>query len=770
MSAESTLNRSQTRRRGIELRGVHTHNLRAVDLDLPLGQVILLAGVSGSGKSSLAVDTLFAEGQRRFLTASGLSVGQRLPRPPADSLAGIPPAVLLDGDRPDFFGRTVGVVTGIAEVILRGVQRAGWATCAACGERLRAGGLQESVDEFVALPDGTRRLIAFPVPAELLAREVVEHVRERGFRRVTDGKTVWSVDDVPADGVGHTLWGVVDRLTTGKSTPARLREALELARREGDGRWALIDTDEVASPWSHGADEPVCPKCGVTSPEMRAFAESGTDSLPVCRTCSGAAAAMKDCPQCAGTGWNVVANRWHHGTRTLAEWWQLTADDWCGPESPNFPSEEASRIQAQCQVLADAGLGGVSLARSADDLPAAARRAVGLATIALKGLTATLVILDEPFRGWHESELPSGKVLIQRLRDQGNSVILIEHRLETAAFADWVVELGPGAGAAGGNITFAGPPVEFSTKAENTDDVEPEATTRSTAKPRGKQRPDEMERRFTWLDDRQSPREVVLAEQAWNVIVSRWTARADRLLAVDLPRQLLGDGTHDVETIDDQPLTASARGTLVSWLGVLTEIRKLFAESADARRLGWSPRKFSYAALDGGGCRECRGRGRLVVPSALMVTLERPCPVCGGTRYRSEVLAVKHRGASIAEVLRQTVDEASDYFRSLPSVQQQFQTLRRLGLGYLVLGQPVHRLSAGESRRSRLGARLSRSTERPTWLLIDEPAGGLHPADLPTLAKTLRELVDVGHTLVTTDAAAHLAKWADQVIVLDEPA
>lgn len=768
MSAESTLNRSQTRRRGIELRGVRTHNLRAVDLDLPLGQVILLAGVSGSGKSSLAVDTLFAEGQRRFLTASGLSVGQRLPRPPADSLAGIPPAVLLDGDRPDFFGRTIGVVTGIAEAILRGAQRAGWATCAACQGRLRARGLEESVDEFVALPDGTRRLIAFPVPAELLAREMVEHVRERGFRRVTDGKTVWSVDDLPSDGQRRTIWGVVDRLTVGKSTPARLREALELARREGDGRWALIDTDEVASPWSHGADEPVCPKCGVLAPEMRAFAESGTDSLPVCRTCSATAAAMKDCQQCAGTGWNVVANRWHCGTRTLAEWWQLTTDDWCGPGTLDFPSEEEARIRAQCDVLSNAGLGGVSLARSADDLPAAARRVVGLATIALKELTATLVILDEPFRGWHASELPVGKDLIQRLRDQGNSVILIEHRLETAAFADWVVELGPGAGAAGGNITFAGPPVEFSAKTAIADDGEPEAAPRPLAKTRGK-RPDKLERRFTWLDNRQTPREVVLAEQAWNVVVGRWTTRTDRLLAIDLPQQLLAEGAYEVKTVDDQPLTASARATLVSWLEVLTEIRKLFADTADARRLGWSPRKFSYAALDGGGCRECRGRGRLVVPSALMVTLERPCPVCGGTRYRSEVLAVKHRGASIADVLRQTVEEASDYFRSLPGVQQQFQTLRRLGLGYLVLGQPVHRLSAGESRRLRLGARLSRSTERPTWLLIDEPAGGLHPADLPTLAKTLRELVDVGHTLVTTDAAGQLARWADRVTVLDEP-
>jgi excinuclease ABC subunit A len=768
MSAESTLDHCETRRRGIELRGVRTHNLRAVDLDLPLGQVILLAGVSGSGKSSLAVDTLFAEGQRRFLTASGLSVGQRLPRPPADSLAGIPPAVLLDGDRPDFFGRTVGVVTGIAEPILRGVQRAGWATCAACGEHLRAGVLQESVDEFVALPDGTRRLIAFPVPADLLAREVVEHVRESGFRRLTDGKTVWSVDDMPPDGLGHALWGVVDRLTAGKSTPARLREALELARREGDGRWALVDTEAVASPWSHGADEPVCPHCGVTAPEMRAFAESGTDSLPVCRTCAGAAAAMKDCQQCAGTGWNVVAKRWHYGTRTLAEWWKLAADDWCGPAAPEFASEEEARIRAQCQVLCDAGLGRVSLSRSADDLPAAARRAVGLATIALKELTAALVILDEPFRGWHPSELPAGRELIQRLRDQENSVVLIEHRLETAAFADWVVELGPGAGAAGGNITFAGPPAEFSAQTEVTEDVEPVAASRSAEKTRAK-RSVKVERKFTWLDEQQAPREAVLAGQAWNVIVGRWTARTDRLLSIDLPRQLSADGEYEVETIEDQPLTASARATLVSWLGVLTDIRKLFAESADARRLGWSARKFSYAALDGGGCRECRGRGRLVVPSALMVTLERPCPVCGGTRYRSEVLAVKHRGASIADVLRQTVDEASEYFRSLPSVQQQFQTLRRLGLGYLVLGQAVHRLSAGESRRLRLGARLSRSTERPTWLLIDEPAGGLHPADLPTLAKTLGELVDVGHTLVTTDAAGHLAKWADRVIVLDDP-
>lgn len=768
MSAETTLPRSKTRRRGIELRGVRTHNLRAVDLDLPLGQVILLAGVSGSGKSSLAVDTLFAEGQRRFLTASGLSVGQQLPRPSADSLAGIPPAVLMDGDRPDFSGRTVGVVTGIAEPILRGVQRAGWATCSACLRRLRARGLEESVEEFLALPGGTRRLIVFPVPAKLSSADVLEHVRERGFRRVTDGKTVWSVDDEPPGEIATRPWGVVDRLTAGKSTVARLREALELARREGDGRWALVDTEAVASPWSHGADEPVCRKCGVTAPEMRAFAESGTDSLPVCRTCSGAAAAMKDCPQCAGTGWNVVANRWHYGTRTLAEWWKLSADDWCGSETPDFPNDEAARIRAQCEVLSNAGLGRVSPSRCADDLPAAARRAVGLATIALKELTATLVILDEPFRGWHPSELPAGRELIQRLRDQGNSVILIEHRLETAAFADWVVELGPGAGAAGGNITFAGTPVEFSTKAAIADDVDPVAAPRPAAKTRGK-RTGKVERKVTWLDDRQSPREALLAEQSWNVIVGRWTARTDRLLAADLPRQLLADGTHDVEMIDDQPLTASARATLVSWLGVLTEIRKLFAESADARRLGWSPRKFSYAALDGGGCRECRGRGRLVVPSALMVSLERPCPVCGGTRYRSEVLAVKHRGASIADVLRQTVDEACDYFRSLPSVQQQFQTLRRLGLGYLVLGQPVHRLSAGESRRLRLGARLSRSTERPTWLVIDEPAGGLHPADLPTLAKTLRELVDVGHTLVTTDAAGHLAKWADRAIVLDEP-
>lgn len=768
MSAKSTLDRSKTQRRGIELRGVRTHNLRGVDLDLPLGQVILLAGVSGSGKSSLAVDTLFAEGQRRFLTASGLSVGQRLARPPADSLAGIPPAVLLDGDRPDFSGRTVGVVTGIAEPILRGVQRAGWATCAACQERLRARGLEESVEEFLALPDGTRRLIAFPAPLELSTREVLDRVRERGFRRVTDGKTVWSVDDEQPGEIATRPWGVVDRLTAGKSTVARLREALELARREGDGRWALVDTESATSPWSHGADEPVCPKCGVMAPEMRAFAESGTDSLPVCRTCSGAAAAMKDCPQCAGTGWNVVANRWHSGTRTLAEWWKLAADDWRGPETPDFPSEEEARIRAQCQVLSDAGLGGVSLSRSADDLPAAARRAVGLATIALKELTATLVILDEPFRGWHASAIPAGGELIRRLRDQGNSVILIEHRLETAALADWVVELGPGAGAGGGNITFAGSPEEFSGAELVRQGREPEAASRPAAKTRGK-RPDKLERRFTWLDDRQTPREALLAEQAWNVIVSRWTVRTDRLMAVDLPRQLLAEGAFDVETIDDQPLTASARATLVSWLGVLTDIRKLFAESADARRLGWSPRKFSYAAIDGGGCRECRGRGRLVVPSALMVTLERPCPVCGGTRYRSEVLAVKHRGASIADVLRQTVDEACDYFRSLPNVQQQFQTLRRLGLGYLVLGQPVHRLSAGESRRLRLGARLSRSTERPTWLVIDEPAGGLHPADVPTLAKTLRELVDVGHTLVTTDAAGLLTPWADQVIVLDEP-
>ena len=750
----------------ISLRGVRARRLRIAALDLPRGRLTVVAGVGGSGKSTLLRDVLHAEGQRRYVAALSASARRLLERrepPDADEIRGVPPAVLVDPDDPPRKGDTFADRAGLAEPL-----RAAFAALAepwdpATGEPLAVTDAAAATAELVAEFPGRKAMIAFDADEALSPGAY----RATGFARFLLGGESGRLED--AAEIVRSTQIVADRVSFKPDSADRTAESLSTALRFGGGRatmWVAAGDGETGvggapreidgRPWLDRIvrDRPVLHGGVVLPPPTAALWSGGAAGR--CPRCRAKGAGKKSCTVCGGLGVHPAVFAYRVAGEAFAEWHRKTAAELRAALPADGPPVVA-HLAAALERLGGWGLGGVPLGTPATHLsPAEDRRAV-LAAAADPGVRGLLVLFDAPLAGLEEEDVGRFLSLCGRLTDGGCTVVAASSRPSLCREADLLVELGPGAGADGGRVLFAGPPEEIGACDESrlapflseSDELPPPAAAAAT-----ETLPDAAGTPFV-------PRGLTLLTGAGaDGRIHDLAAAAAR---DDWAARKVG-GFGEVLSGPRGPLTRSPRSTAATFLGFFGEVRALFAATPEAKLRQLSPGHFSLAGSSPGRCPVCEGAGTVRTPMQFLPDLVAPCPECGGDRFKPEVLAVRVRGASIAEVLDLTAAEAVPFFRGRPKPRARAAAARDVGLGHLPIGRPANALSAGEGQRLRLAKTLAARTAARTLILLEAPAAGLHPLDADRLCGVIARLNENGHAVIASGSDPRLTAAAGAVV------
>ena len=798
--------------RQIELQGVRVNNLQDVDLTIPHGQWLSICGVSGSGKSSLAIDTLFAEGQRRYLES--LSPGQRqfmeqLDRPDADHIAEIPPAIALRVPR----GKpgkdsTVGSATDLLPYLRLLFAKIGTAICPNCETEVLSHHPESVARWCCDLASGTRYLIAFPQkddgPIAPTLPEKLLNARRAGFSRaIIEGETVSLTDpdfklaDSTSDDAEVRI--VVDRLST-DSDPARIRDSVGTAFQHSAGVCdVLVVTEQEATVTIDGKSmaeyrfhrHPTCSVCGFKSvlPEAKLFDRHR--SVGQCGTCQGERSSDDDCESCGGSGLNQAAlgfrvrdqnfgkvSRMEIGA--LASFFETVSRS--RPSSDTVAGPLLQQLNRRLSFLNRVGLNYLSLDRPARTLSGGELKRISLTSILGSNLVNMLYVMDEPTTGLHVHDLPPLIEAIRHLHQRKNTVVLLDHQPAMITEAERVIEIGPRAGDDGGRVVFDGTIEELKQSEDSlTGDflagrrgivVEPERR-----KGRGRLKLVNACGRNLKNLTVEFPlnclcvvsgvsgagKTSLVQDTLYGALARRKEIAVEDALPCD---DVFGDSQIDeVVLIDQSPIGRTARSNPVTYIGAFDEIRRVFADTVDAKTHNVKVSKFSFNVA-GGRCDKCNGDGQLTIDMKFMSDVHIRCDQCRGTRYRDEVLAVRHRGKNIAEVLSMTVREGFSFFRGQPKVQYKLKALIDVGLEYIQLGQPATTLSSGEAQRLKLAQYLSSAKSKRALFLMDEPTIGLHMSDIVRLADCFSTLVSVGHSLIIVEHNLQLIQYADWLIDL----
>jgi excinuclease ABC subunit A len=876
----------------ITLRGATEHNLAGVDLDLPHGQCIAFSGVSGSGKTSLVFDTLYAEARRRFLVVmdrSDQGLARRVRPPRVQLLEGLAPAVAIAQHARGVGPRsTVATLTGVHDFLRLLWTRIGVAHCLSCGAAVRCQRAEELYDAAASLPAGTSLTILAPrwlSPDEDVAAFLAWTDRA-GYRRIRAGTTYWTLEDADPERLqGQPMAVVIDRLLIRPDTHRRLRGSLEAAAEVGQGRVCLVDAATGGE--QTFAVRPVCSACGAPSrplePALFSF-QSRRGACPICRglgvertvhqeqVMGGEHGTLEDClgplwrdfgqqelqrqlarlcrrhgidmDQPVGT-WPeaAVAEFWHgraSGFAGMASWLQNpparspaqlrvwleafaghTACAACGgtrlrPEAlavtvagqhlahlcaqplaslPDFldglraPGLEqavidllAVHLRRSVTVLCDLGLGYLTWDRPAETLSSGELQRLRLAAALGARMTQVLYVLDEPSLGLHARDTERLVSALMALRDDGNTVVVVEHDLAVLRRADLLVDVGPGAGPGGGTIVALGPPAAVAAG----DSLTGQYLSGRRQLPDRPRRPVGQVGWLTIHEARGHNLKGVTAAFPLGALTcvtgvsgsgksslvqgTLWPALAARLHRSSLAALPHGgctgaDGLQRVVAVDQRPVGRTPRSHAASYTGLLTPLRRLFAALPEARLRAYKPAHFSFNAPEG-ACPQCGGSGAQPTRQGWLDTADLVCGACSGSRYNREVLEIRYRGLTIAQVLELTVGEALERFGAVPDLASRLLLLQSVGLGYLRLGQPSPQLSGGEAQRVKLAADLGRPSVGATVYLLDEPTTGLHLEDVRLLLELLRRLVDQGSTVVVVEHHLEFAAAADWVIDL----
>ena len=733
----------------IRVRGARIHNLRNVDTELPRDALVAFTGVSGSGKSSLAFGTLYAESQHRYLESVApyaRRLLQQLPAPEVDDITGMPPAVALTQPRTAPSVRsTVGTLTTLSNTLRMLLSRAGTyppgaghldsdsfspntvaGACPVChGE-----GIEHEVTEDSLVPD----------PALSIA----------------DG----AVASWPGAWQGKNLRDILDTLGYDIHRPWR-----ELPQSERD--WILF-TDEQPVVTVHPVREAGRvhrPYQGRYSSARRlvlkAYASSASEAR---RRRAGEFMVNRTCPECGGRRLRQEALRVTFAGHTITELAALPLAalsallrPWL--EGTGAAATLVAEIAGRVEVLEELGLGYLSVDRPAPTLSTGEFQRIRLATQLGTGLFGVVYVLDEPSAGLHPADCEALSGILRRLRDGGNTVCFVEHDLDIVRGADWIVDVGPDAGEHGGRVLYSGP-------VDGLRDV-PESVTRrylfhrALPERRTHESRGHLELRGVTSNNLRGL-DVDVPLGVFTTVTGVSGSGKSTLLA-RIADEAAGHGR--VVWVSQQPIGRTPRSNLATYTGLFDTVRKLFAGTDDARAHGYGPGRFSFNVV-GGRCATCEGEGFVSVELLFLPTTYAPCPTCGGSRYNDDTLRVRYRGATIADVLAMSVEEATRFFTEEPSVLRALETLSGVGLGYLRLGQPATELSGGEAQRIKLATELQRRRVADTVYLLDEPTTGLHPYDTDVLMGRLRDLVAAGATVVAAEHDMRVVATADHVVDL----
>ncbi|MFF7735842.1 ATP-binding cassette domain-containing protein [Streptomyces sp. NPDC007984] len=731
----------------VRVRGAREHNLRGVDVDIPRDVLAVFTGVSGSGKSSLAFGTIYAEAQRRYFESVAPYARRLIHQvgaPKVGEITGLPPAVSLQQRRAAPTSRSsVGTVTNLSNSLRMLFSRAG--TYPPGAERLDSDAFSPNTAAG-ACPQCHGLGRVHRTSEELMVPDPSLSIRDGAI-------AAW-----PGAWQGKNLRDILDALGHDVDRPWRDLPA-------GEREWILF-TDEQPVVTVHpvrDADRIQRPYQGTymsahwyvmktfsdsKSPALRAKAERFLTSAP--------------CPACGGSRLRPEAMAVTFGGRTIAE---LAALPLVELAAGLDGTSQAARVltddlRSRIAPVLELGLGYLSLDRATPTLSAGELQRLRLATQLRSGLFGVVYVLDEPSAGLHPADTEALLTVLERLKASGNSVFVVEHHLDVMRGADWLVDVGPDAGEHGGRVLHSGPVAELA-------EVEESATARylfdrSPAPAR------QVREATGWLRTGPVTRHNlrgVTAEFPLGVFtaVTGVSGSGKSTLIGEITEDAAGVGR--LVSVDQRPIGRTPRSNLATYTGLFDVVRKVFAATDGARERGFGVGRFSFNVA-GGRCETCQGEGFVSVELLFLPSTYAPCPDCGGARYNPRTLEVTYRGRNIAQVLDLTVESAAEFFADTPAVARSLATLLDVGLGYLRLGQPATELSGGEAQRIKLASELQRGRRGHTLYLLDEPTAGLHPADVDVLLRQLHGLVDAGHTVIVVEHDMSVVARADWVIDL----
>ncbi len=892
----------------IAIRGASEHNLKSVSLDVPKKKLVVFSGVSGSGKSSLAFDTLYAEGQRRYVESLSAYARQflgQLEKPRYETLRGLSPTISIEQKSASNNPRsTVGTVTEVHDYLRVLYASIGVQHCWNCGRRVGRQSAQAIVDEVLKAPLGTRVMLLAPLVQNRKGehKEVLADAVRRGFARArVDGRVRSLEERIELDKKAkHTVEVVVDRLVLKPEVRARLTDSVETALREGKG--ILLVTDETGASERVLSELNACHHCGLSFAELTPASFSFNSPLGMCPDCNGLGTRPEMDPDLIvpdarrtiregavepwatgmgrGEGWTAelveqlgrafkvdLDTPWEklskrerdlvlhgsggkafsvrgwkmewdgilkklmkgfrtthsegmrkyylkffspkacstcHGerlrpearavrvhTKTLVELSRLTvaeAREFLSGLKLSSQEEPVARellreIQSRLGFLVDVGLGYLTLERSATTLSGGESQRIRLASQMGSELTGVIYILDEPSIGLHQRD--NGKLLgtLKRLRDLGNSVIVVEHDEETMRAADYLVDFGPGAGELGGQVVAYGTPEDVMRNPASLTGAYLSGRARIEVPPH--RRPPGEQVLVVEGARANNLQDITVEFPLGRLVAVTGVSGAGKSTLVNevlfpaLAQKLYGSrevaGRHrglvgvelldKVVDIDQKPIGRTPRSNPATYTKVFDAIRSVFALTQEARTYGYGPGRFSFN-MKGGRCEACEGDGVKLVEMHFLADVYVPCEVCAGRRFNEATLRVRFKGKNIADVLEMSVREAREHFSAHRDIERILGTLEDVGLGYLRLGQSSPTLSGGEAQRIKLSRELARVATGRTLYILDEPTTGLHFEDIRKLLRVLDRLVEAGNTVVVIEHNLDVIKSADWLIDL----
>ena len=811
------------RRGAIRIRGARTHNLRALDVDIPRDSLVVVTGVSGSGKSSLAFDTLFAEGQRRFLETLSASTRQfvdQMQRPEVDDIEGLPPTLSVSQHTGAFHKRsTLATMTEIHDFLRLLFARLGTLHCPQCGRAVSQQSPQAIVDGILSLEAGQKVMILATLVRGRKGKhkEVFERIVREGFVRVRVDGEIYDAATPPDlnKGRAHDIDVIIDRIVVKEGLRARLQESVELALKLGTGM--CLVSHQAPEGWLDRlfSSKFSCPDCGLSFPDIEPRTFSFNSPYGACGTCQGLGTIEPPpngepgaCPECHGSRLGIVARSVRLAEGTLPEFTTLTisealsrASQWGDAVGTNDAARLVLRqilpeINTRLEYLVRLGLDYLTLDRPIGTLSGGELQRARLAGCLGSGLRGVCYILDEPTIGLHPRDSQRLLQTLRELRDQGNSLVIVEHDLDVVREAQFVLDLGPGAGREGGQIVARGTPAEI--------EADPRSVTGRYLRRRSaltdaltfdSGNPPTAD---NWLTISRA-RKHNLQDLTVRIPLGKLTcvtgvsgSGKSSLIAdtlVPLARATLAErerrptappagiadpdvadlsGMEQVDRlveIDQSPIGRNARSNPATASGIWDEVRRVFARTRDARLRGFRAARFSFNSA-AGRCPACKGLGSRRIGMHFLPDIDILCSTCRGARFNRATLEIKFRGKSVADVLNLRVDEAVEFFSNFSAIRRTLETFCDVGLGYLTLGQSAATLSGGEAQRIRLATELSRGEFGKTLYVLDEPTTGLHSADIERLLLLLRRLVAKGHSVVVVEHQLDVIASAEYVIDL----
>ncbi|MCL4457622.1 MAG: excinuclease ABC subunit UvrA [Nitrospirae bacterium] len=801
----------------IVIKGAREHNLKNIDVTIPRDKITVITGPSGSGKSSLAMDTIYAEGQRRYvqsLSAYARQFLEQMQKPEVDYIEGLSPSIAIDQKTVSRSPRsTVGTITEIYDYMRVLYTRIGIPYCYQCGSVITTQDLHNIIRAILSLPEGTRVQVLAPIVRERKGeyKKELQQMRMDGFVRARiDGKMMDLTQDVSLKKQQrHTIEIVIDRFIIKHSVERQIKQAIDTSLRHADTVVINLIDEDRDIPFSRTL---ACPQCGISYPEIEPMLFSFNSKYGACPRCKGIGfEGISDAFEFQSPGFGIAEEELTHmvpckacgGMRLRKESLNIKLHDISIGEFSKMSVKDAGdfvrglrlseretvisrrvlkEVKDRLSFLDKVGLGYLTLNRPSLTLSGGEAQRIRLATQIGSSLTGVLYVLDEPSIGLHPRDCAKLLKSLSLIRDAGNSIIIVEHDEETIRTADHVIDMGPGAGKNGGWIISTGAPPDIM---NDTASITGKYLTGQLAIPASvKKRNSKEFLKITGASEFNLKNVAVSIPLGVFVCVTGVSGSGKSTLIFEILYKALSrylykssllpgqykkiEGMEKVDKvicIDQSPLGRTPRSNPSTYTGIFTFIRDLFSQLPESRVRGYKASRFSFN-ISGGRCEACQGDGLKKIEMHFLPDVYVTCDVCKGKRYNKETLDIRYKDKNISDVLEMTISEALEFFSVIPPLKQRLDILEDMGMGYLKLGQPATTLSGGEAQRLRLSKELGKKATGNTLYILDEPTTGLHFVDIQRLLNVINGLVDMGNSVIVIEHDLDIIKSADYIIDL----